>query len=390
MINQNLTSELSCLCKAARVSVFLFLLGTLFLFPGESVAQSSTVLVGSGSTVPLPLYRRWSEEFNKRRSDVQMRYLPLGTNEGVRQASHGSSDFGAGEVPLTPSQRREGGLIELPVMLVGIVPVYNLPQVHRELRFSGELLADIFLGRVKVWNSPEITRLNPGVALPDLSIRVIYRPEGKGTNYVFTDYLSKTSAKFKALIGTSASPGWPVGTAAERSSDMTDAVKRIPGSIGYVELQYAQRDNLQLGLVLNLFGRFVKASPDTIAAACEAIESPGWDKFSASLTNAPGNASFPITSFTWVYVPTRRSDPHRSAALFQLLNWMFTEGQPLGQQLGYSELPKPLLEKARTKLKSFALIPSSFNERGIEKNGVAAWAVRMSANIDMYALLAEI
>jgi len=322
------------------------------LFPPSGLAQSSVALVGSGSTVPVPLYRRWSEEFNKRSPDVQMQYVPLGTGEGIRQISHGIGDFGAGEVPLTDKERSEGNLMELPVMLIGIVPIYNLPQIHQELRFSGELLADIFLGRVKTWNAPAIERLNPGVALPDLPIRVVYRPGGKGTNYVFTEFLSKTSSKFKTQIGTNASPAWPIGMAADRSSDMADAVKNAPGSIGYVELQYAQRSNIQNGLVLNASGKFVKASPATITAACQAVETPHWDKFSASLTNAPGGDSFPITSFTWVYLKTKHSDPHRAAALLRLLNWMFSDGQPLGNQLGYSELPRPLLEELKAKVNS--------------------------------------
>jgi phosphate transport system substrate-binding protein len=333
---------------------FLFLFFALWMLPCYGLAQQSVVLVGSGSTVPVPLYRRWSEEFNKRSPDVQMQYVPLGTSEGIKQISHGINDFGAGEVPLTLNERSEGGLIELPVMLIGIVPIYNLPQVHQDLRFSGELLADIFLGRVKTWNAPEIARMNPGVALPDLSIRVIYRSGGKGSNYVFTDFLSKNSARFRGQVGTTASPAWPVGVAADRSSDMADAVKNTPGSIGYVELQYAQHDNIQYGLVLNPSGRFVKASPATITVACQAVEAPRWEKFSASLTNAPGSDSFPISSFTWVYLRTKPSDPRRAAALLRLLNWIFTDGQPLGAQLGYSELPKTILENVRIRANSLS------------------------------------
>jgi len=351
LINQTSFSRYS-VQTTPKMFAFLSLLFLAWLFPSAIAAQSSVILVGSGSTVPVPLYRRWTEEFNKLSPNVQMQYLPLGTEEGIRQISRDHGDFGAGEVPLTASERTSANLLELPVMLIGIVPIYNLPQVHQEIRFSGGLLADIFLGRVKTWNAPEIAQLNPDAALPDLPIRVIYRPAGKGTNYVFTDFLSKTSPRFRAKIGTDASPLWPVGTPAERSSDMADAVKNAPGSIGYVELQYAQRGHLQYGLVLNRSGQWIKASPATITAACQAIEAPQWDKFSASLTNAPGDDSFPITSFTWVYVRTKNSDSRRAAALLQLLNWIFTDGQPLGEQLGYSELPKPLSEKARAKLNS--------------------------------------
>jgi len=329
---------------------FLLLLSSLF--PAASHAQSSIVLVGSGSTVPAPLYHRWAEEYSKRKPDVHLQYLPLGTTEGIQQVAQGNSDFGAGEIPLTASERSQNNLVELPVMLIGIVPIYNLPQVHQELRFTGELLASIYLGRVKMWNSSEIVRLNPTANLPDVPIHVIYRPQGKGTNYVFTDFLSKTSKSFKSLIGLTASPDWPIGTSANTSSDMTDAVKNTVGSIGYVEFQYAQRANLQIGFISNQFGHFVKASPETISAACDAIESPAWDKFSASLTNAPGLTSYPITGFTWLYVRTKNPDSRRATALRQFLSWILSDGQPLGKQLGYSELPMPLLEKLRSKVNS--------------------------------------
>jgi phosphate transport system substrate-binding protein len=205
---------------------------------------------------------------------------------------------------------------------------------------------------VQTWNSAEIKKLNPTAALPDIPIRLIYRPEGKGTNYVFTDFLSKTSPRFRAFIGVTASPDWPFGTSANTSSDMIDAVKKTVGSIGYVELQYAEANKVQFGSVANLFGRFVKASPETITAACEAVEYPSWDKFSASLTNAKGTASYPITGFTWAYLRTKNTDPRRALALRQLLNWILTDGQPFGKQLGYSELPAPLLEKLRAELNS--------------------------------------
>src|SRR5436309_9847534 len=170
---------------------FLLLLSSLF--PAASHAQSSIVLVGSGSTVPAPLYHRWAEEYSQHKPDVHLQYLPLGTTEGIHQVAQGNSDFGAGEIPLTASERSQNNLVELPVMLIGIVPVYNLPQVHQDLRFNGELLASIYLGRVKMWNSPEIVRLNPTATLPDVPIHVVYRPQGKGTNYVLTDFLSKIS-----------------------------------------------------------------------------------------------------------------------------------------------------------------------------------------------------
>jgi len=312
-------------------------------------AQDALVLVGSGSSVPAPLYTKWSQEYNKRNRAIQMRYLPIGTSEGIKQIAHGSGDFAAGEVPLTANERNENHLVELPTMLIAIVPMYNLPGVHLELKFSGELLAEIYLGEVKRWNDPQITKLNPDASLPDMTIKVFYRPAGKGTNYVFTDFLSKTSSKFRSRIGVTPSPAWPVGAAAERSSDMVEKVKGEEGAIGYGELQYAIKENLPYGRVLNAAGKYVKASTETIEAACRNVEAPGWDRLAASITNAPGENSYPITSFTWLYLPTSASDSRRASATADLLKWVFTEGEQLGRQEGYSELPEQLLAKVKAK-----------------------------------------
>jgi phosphate transport system substrate-binding protein len=317
-----------------------------------SPAQS-VVLVGVGSTVPLPLYTKWAEEYNKGNPKFQMRYLPLGTSEGIKQLAQGNGDFAAGEVPLDAKERSAGKLMEIPAALIGIVPIYNLPSVHREMRFSGELLAGIFLGRVKTWNSPAIAKLNPGVPLPVLPIEVIYRPGGKGSNYVFSEFLSKTSAQFRSEIGTSASPNWPVGVPAERSADMAEKVKNGPGSIGYVELQYAIDLHLPYGLVQNPSGAFVQASNKTITAACEAVESPRWDRFSASLTDAPGPDSYPLTSFTWIYLPTENRASSRAAAMTDLLQWMFSNGQRIAVDLNYTLLPPALLNKVQAKVRAF-------------------------------------
>jgi phosphate transport system substrate-binding protein len=327
---------------------FLFAAG---LFSAPATAQNAVVLVGSGSSVPAPLYTRWTTEYGKRNASIQMRYLPVGTSEGIKQISHGAGDFGAGEAQLTEKERKEGNLIELPLVLIGIVPIYNVPDVHQELRLSGEVLAEIFLGNVKMWNAPQIAKLNPDIALPSLPIEVINRPAGKGSNYVFTEFLSKASSKFRAEIGTSPSPKWPVGSPAERSSDMADRVKSTPGAIGYVEYQYAVKGNISFASVLNPSGKFVRASAESIAAACHAAEAPQWNKFSASLTNTSGADAFPITSFTWIYLRTASSDSSRSAALSNLLDWMYGEGQHYAVQEGYSELPPLLLAAVRQRVK---------------------------------------
>jgi phosphate transport system substrate-binding protein len=327
----------------------------LFLLAGclsgaAVVAQGQIVLVGSGSTVPAPLFVRWGQEFGKQSAGIQMRYLPVGTDVGIKQISHGAGDFSAGEAQLTEKERKEGGLIELPVVMIAIVPVYNLPGVPEDLRLSGEVLAEIFLGEVRTWNAPQIAKLNPALILPSLAIRVVNRPAGKGSNYVFTDFLSKVSSRFRDQIGTTSSPKWPVGEAAERSSDMANLVKIQPGSIGYVEYQYAVKESIRQAPVLNSAGRFVKASVASITAACKAAEAPQWNNFSASLVDASGSDSFPITSFSWIYLRTTSSDSAHAAALRDLLTWIYSDGQQYAAQTGYADLPEPLLVAVRKKV----------------------------------------
>ncbi|HSZ64145.1 MAG TPA: phosphate ABC transporter substrate-binding protein PstS [Terriglobales bacterium] len=337
--------------RRRRILRYIGLLSLITLGRGAP-AQNVMVLVGAGSSVPTPLYNRWAEEYNKHNSSLQMRYLTVGTSEGIKQISHGAGDFAAGEAQLTEAERREGRLIELPVMIIAIVPVYNLPGVHQELRLSGEVLAEIFLGDVKRWNAPQIAKINPDIDLPNLAIQVVNRPAGKGTNYVFTDFLSKSSSKFRAQIGVSTSPKWPVGTSAERSSDMVDKVKSSPGAIGFVEYQYAVKNNISQAVVLNRAGKYMHSSAESLNAACRAAEAPHWRDFSASLINTAGEDSFPITSFSWIYLRSSSSDASHVAALRDLLDWIYTDGQQFAVREGYASLPPPLVATLRQKIRS--------------------------------------
>lgn len=310
----------------------------------------TTFVVGAGSTIPVALFAKWAQEYSEHNPLARMRYLPVGTSEGIDHLARGTGDFGAGEAPLSDRQRREGSLIELPLVLIAVVPIYNLPGKNQELRLSGEVLAEIFLGEVKSWNAPPIVRLNPDIALPDLPIKVIHRAAGRGSNYVFTSFLAKTSPRFQAQIGTSASPRWRLGRTVEYSSELAEAVRDEPGSIGYVELRYALEKHVPQAAVLNLSGRFVTASAETVTAACAAVEQQRWDSFSASLTNAPGPDSYPITSFSWLYIPA--ANLQHTPALADLLNWMFTDGQQYVRDEGYFELPQRLLAAVRSRFES--------------------------------------
>lgn len=324
-----------------------------WLGAGPLAAQERVVVVGSGSNVPAHLYQAWIGEFNKIDSHTQVQYLPLGTSESIQQISEGSGDFGGGEVPLSNEQMHnsKAPLVEIPTVLVGIVPIYNLPG-NPEINFSGDLLAQIYLGSVKTWKDPRIARLNPGVQFPDLPISVVHRSAGKGSNYIFTDFLSKANSQFRADVGKNPSPKWPLGTDANRGEDMVEQVASRPGAVGYVELNFARSSGVGYGRVQNASGQFVRATPDSIAAACAAAEASSAASLPASLANAPGRESYPIASFTWIYVPTAGTASERRTALHQFLKWSLQQGQELARQQGYAALPERVVSKAQSAVDS--------------------------------------
>jgi phosphate transport system substrate-binding protein len=336
-----------------RVRDFLQVVMCVGIGIAPLIAQEAISLVGSGSNVPSPLYAAWTEQYGKLKQNVRVSYLQLGTSESIKEISQGVGDFGGGEIPLSDAQMHKGmhPLLQFPTVLVAIVPIYKLPR-EQELRFSGELLADIFLGNIKSWKDARIATLNPGVDLPDLPIAVVHRSSGKGSNYILTDFLSKTSAEWKSKIGKSASPSWPLGVETNRSEDMVAKVSGIAGAIGYVELNYAKRKDIGYGSVKNATGRFVRATPASIAAACAANEKNIQADFGVSLTNAEGKESYPVVSFTRIYVAASGMEPARSQALKEFWNWALTAGQETASSLGYTVLPAGIAAKARETLNS--------------------------------------
>ena len=335
------TRTILCLCLAA---VSWSGLHTATIAAQET--QEKVVIVGSGSYLPFRLYQAWITEFNKSNSSVQLQFLPLGSSESIIQVSHGVGDFGSGEVPLTDAQLHSSkiSLMAIPTALVGIVPIYNLPG-NPELNFSGELLGEIYLGTVRNWKDSRIAKLNPNVQFPDLPISVVHRSQGKGSNYIFTDFLSKTSPEFRATVEASPSPGWPRGVEADRSQDMVRIVASTRGAIGYVELSFVANPQVGRGRVQNAAGHFVRATPASIEAACTALETSSAFNLRIDMTNAPGKDSYPIASFTWIYMPAPAPSGRRNA-LRQFLNWSLLNGQSITRSLGYVPLPDRVAAKA--------------------------------------------
>lgn len=330
--------------RSARIMCGLLALLMTGVVPG-SMAQDAVTLVATGSSLPEPLYVAWADEYHKLHASVQIRYLPQGTGESGQNIVSGVGDIGGGDAPISDKQLKDASvsILQLPSVLIGIAIVYNLPDVHGDLRLSGTVLADIFLGKTKMWNDPAIAKLNPDLKLSARPIEVIHRTEGKGSNYILADYLCKISPEFLAKAGRGESPKWPVGTGAGRSQDMSDRVRATPGAIGYTELNLAERASLRVARVKNAAGEFIKPTEKSIAAA--ALASKITDDFRVSLTNAPGKESYSISSVTWFYVPAKAKDPDRGRVVNAYLKWIYTDGQRIAREEGYATLPDELLAK---------------------------------------------
>lgn len=323
----------------------------LLLLPVGAFAQERTVLVQTGSSMPEPLYKIWIDAFQQQDPSTKIRYMPVGTGESARDVLVNSGDFGGGDAPIPQAQLRASSkpVLELPAVLIGIVAIYELPSAKGELKLTGPVLASIFLGKIKVWNDPAIARLNPEMSLPGLPIQVFHRTEGKGSNYILSDYLSKVSPEFLAVVGRSESPKWPVGQSFQRSQDLVNQVRSTPGGIGYTELNLAVNSGVRMARIKNAAGEFIKPTAQSIAAAASASGSKMNEDFRISLTNAPGKESYPISSFTWLYVPATASDPGRGRAVAAYLKWVYSSGQMIAREQGYATLPTDVLTKVAAK-----------------------------------------
>ncbi len=323
----------------------------LVLFPSGGSGQSSMILVATGSSLPAPLYQSWADEYHRQHPEIQFRYLPEGTAESANRILSGIGDLGGGDAPIPEKDLKSAvhPVVELPAVLIGIAVIYNLPGSQGGLRISGPALSNIYLGKTKTWNDPEIARLNPDIKLPNLPIQVMHRTEGKGSSYIFSDFLSKMSPGFLAKVGRGVSPKWPVGASCARTEDILNNVRKTAGAVGYTELNWAEKSGLPVARIRNAAGEFVKPSVKSIAKAASALESKMTDDFRVSLTNAPGKDSYPISSFTWLYVPAAAADADRGRAVAGYLHWVFSAGQEIARSQGYATLPSAVLNKVQAR-----------------------------------------
>ena len=319
---------------------------TLFVAATALAAGAQTITInGAGATFPYPIYSKWFAEYNRIHPNIQINYQSIGSGGGIRQFTAGTVFFGATDGPMTNDQIYAAGrpVLHLPMVLGGDVPVYNIPGVAAELRFSGPLLADIFLGKITKWNDAAIRNLNASANLPDTEITVVHRSDGSGTTYIWADYLAKVSPEWRQKVGVATSLNWPVGVGAKGNEGVAGLVKQTPGAIGYVELIYALQNKISYGTVQNSSGQFVRATPQTIsAAAAEAAKAMPKD-FRVSITNAPGNDVYPIASFTWLLLDQRQRDRQRAEIMKDFVRWALSDGQKFAAELGYAPLPAEVI-----------------------------------------------
>jgi phosphate transport system substrate-binding protein len=330
-----------------RIAVLLT--GLLLALP---VLGQTTQLNGAGATFPYPIYSKWFSEYNKLHSDVQINYQSIGSGGGIRQVLNGTVDFGASDGPMTDEQLKQSKvkILHVPTVMGAVVPAYNVPGVTEEIKFTPEVLAGIYLNKIVKWNDPAIASANPGVKLPDTGIIVIYRSDGSGTTYIFTDYLSKVSKDFASTVGKGTSVKWQNGVGGKGNEGVAGQVRQLTGAIGYVELIYAVQNKISYGSVKNAAGNFVKASLESVTEAASSAPSMPAD-FRVSITNAPGKTAYPISSFTWLLIPEQSKDPKKGKILADFLNWMVTDGQSMTTQLSYAPLPANVVEKVKVAIK---------------------------------------
>ena len=311
-----------------------------------ATAQQKIQINGAGATFPNPIYSKWFDEYNKAHPNVEINYQSVGSGAGIRQMTNQTVFFGATDGPMTDEQllAAPGKVFHFPTVLGAVVPVYNIPNLRADLKFTGPLLADIFLGKITKWNDAAIAKLNAGVTLPSTDITVVHRSDGSGTTYIWTDYLGKISPEWKKRVGVGQAPNWPAGIGGKGNEGVAGLVTQSPGSIGYVELVYAIQNKISYGAVQNMDGEFLKATVEAVTSAAAAAAAKMPPDFRVSITNAPGKGVYPISSFTWLLLYENPKDKAASKVMVDVVKWALTDGQKFAAGLGYAPLPEPVVK----------------------------------------------
>ena len=313
-------------------------------------------LNGAGATFPNIIYQNWMLTYNQTHPDVKLNYQSIGSGGGIRQFSDGTVDFGGTDAPMSDSAIAAigGNVLHIPTVMGAVVAVYNLQGLPQAVRFTPDVLADIFLGKITKWNDARLASINAGVTLPASDIIVVHRADGSGTSYVFTDYLSKVSSEWQQKVGKGPSVNWPVGLGGRGNEGVASTVSQTPGAIGYVELAYATSNKIPFGTLRNSAGNWITPSLQSVtAAAAGAMKDMGPSTdFRVSITNSSGAQAYPISSFTWFLVHKTYADTAKARALVQFIWWAESEGQAKAPELSYAPLPNELHPWIEARLKS--------------------------------------
>jgi phosphate transport system substrate-binding protein len=316
-----------------------------------SFAFADAVLInGAGATFPYPIYSKWFDEYGKANPGVMFNYQSIGSGGGIKQITAKTVDFGASDGPMTMDQMTQapGRIYHIPTVMGAVVIAYNLVGVDKGLKLSGDVLADIYLGKITQWNDPRITEQNAGVNLPGSSIVVVHRSDGSGTSYIFTDYLSKVSSEWKGKVGKSTSVNWPLGLGGKGNEGVAGMLKQTPGSIGYVELAYAKENVLPYAFMKNQSGVYIEPTLESTSKAADGADIPS--DFRASIVNSPNPEAYPIASFTWLLIYKNMDDHVKGKAIVDFIRWAITDGQKYAQDLDYAPLPPNVVELIQKKL----------------------------------------
>ncbi|MEI9953519.1 MAG: phosphate ABC transporter substrate-binding protein PstS [Pseudomonadota bacterium] len=308
-------------------------------------------LTGAGATFPYPLYSKWISEYNKQNPNVKINYQSIGSGGGIRQITANTVDFGATDAPMKEDEAKQapGKLFHIPATIGAVVVAYNVPEVTGTLKIAPEVLVDIYAGKIKKWNDPKIKADNPDAKLPEKDISVVYRTDGSGTTAVFTDYLGKVSPEWKEKVGVGKVVNWPTGLGAKGNEGVTGQVKTTPYTIGYIERAYASQNKLPMAELKNKAGKFVAPSIEAMSAAADAVEVP--DELFVSLSNAEGEAAYPITSYSYLLLYADAKDAVKGEALAKYVWWGLHDGQKFAKDLDYAPIPAKVLVKVEARLK---------------------------------------
>lgn len=312
--------------------------------PAATAAAGTVTLNGAGATFPYPLISKWSSAYNTINPNIQINYQSVGSGAGIQQITAKTVDFGASDAPLTEDEYANvSGILQIPETIGAVVVAYNLPGIKSGVKLSGDVIADIFLGKITKWNDPSIASLNPSITFPQKDIIVAHRSDGSGTTFVFTDYLSAVSSDWKSKVGKGKSVNWPVGLGGKGNEGVSGILSQNPYAIGYIELAYAELNSIPYAYIKNKAGNFIEPTLNTTAnAAAGAVSTlPAGDKSwsSVSIVNAPGDDSYPIGSFTYLLVYKDQTDMTKGKTLAGFLWWVIHDGQKYSSDLLYVPLP---------------------------------------------------